>query len=432
MSSLTGQKIKDTYQSLLKTDDNGLITNAFKNITDGSGSASGLYLKNNGVEVSGSLTVTGSVDITGSLTVNTINVGQNTINFIDENGATVNSLSIPSGSTNITLSTGSFQTSGSSFFSGSFVGVLEGTSSYATTASYALTASYAMNGGGGSPIDTSSFVTTSSFNDYTASQETINDNVNNDINIIYDTFATTATTGSNTFEGNQTITGSVYITGDMALYTGSFKVGAIDAEDYENFSIYWATASGDFHKIGQLNFGHNETNIVFENSETSNLNILSLQEDKTVSLKPIEAPLFTGSFTGSFIGSLSSTNIVVTGSVNISGSLVVNGFDPITAAVFNNIDISGGDFTSTIPGIYIITTGDDTATYFIRGIDAGSYTGYEWTIINTDPSNAAYFDSGFGSNTYPSDPIGTNYSKLDPGQMITCKSNGSRWIGKVM
>jgi hypothetical protein len=72
MASLTGQKIKDTYQSLLKTDDNGLITNAFKGVTDGSGSASGLYLKKDGVEVSGSLasqmfmnpqTITGSINI---------------------------------------------------------------------------------------------------------------------------------------------------------------------------------------------------------------------------------------------------------------------------------------------------------------------------------------------------------------------------------
>lgn len=64
MASLTGQKIKDTYQSLLKTDDNGLVTGVFKNITDGSGSASGLYLKNDGVFISGSLTVSGSLNAT--------------------------------------------------------------------------------------------------------------------------------------------------------------------------------------------------------------------------------------------------------------------------------------------------------------------------------------------------------------------------------
>jgi hypothetical protein len=78
MSSLTGQKIKDTYQSLLKTDDNGLITTAFKNITDGSGSASGLYLKNNGVDISGSLTVNG-VSVTGPFLRNQTIIGNENI-----------------------------------------------------------------------------------------------------------------------------------------------------------------------------------------------------------------------------------------------------------------------------------------------------------------------------------------------------------------
>jgi len=74
MSSLTGQKVKDTYQSLLKTDDNGLITTAFKGITDGSGSTSGLYLKNDGVLITGSLAIGGGVNITGSLIVNGIEI----------------------------------------------------------------------------------------------------------------------------------------------------------------------------------------------------------------------------------------------------------------------------------------------------------------------------------------------------------------------
>lgn len=74
MSSLTGQQIKDTYQSLLKTDDNGLITSAFKGVTDGSGSASGLYLKSDGILVSGSFSSAGDVNITGSLIVNGIEI----------------------------------------------------------------------------------------------------------------------------------------------------------------------------------------------------------------------------------------------------------------------------------------------------------------------------------------------------------------------
>lgn len=176
MSSLTGQKIKDTYQSLLKTDDNGLITTAFKNITDGSGSSSGLYLQKDGIKISGSLIVTGSIDITGSLTVNTINVGQNTLNFIDSSGVIINSISVASGSSNILISTGSIQSTSNSYFSGSFTGSLEGTSSYA------LTASYALNGGGS--VDLSGYTTTGSFNSFTSSINTFTQSVNSNINAL--------------------------------------------------------------------------------------------------------------------------------------------------------------------------------------------------------------------------------------------------------
>jgi hypothetical protein len=61
MASLTGQAIKDTYQSLLKVDDNGQITNIAKNITDGLGGSSGLYLTSTGVVISGSLRISGSL-----------------------------------------------------------------------------------------------------------------------------------------------------------------------------------------------------------------------------------------------------------------------------------------------------------------------------------------------------------------------------------
>jgi hypothetical protein len=72
MASLTGQKIKDTYQSLLKVGDNGKIAPNFKNISDGSGSTTGLYLKNDGVLVSGSFIVSGSLDVSGSFFITEI------------------------------------------------------------------------------------------------------------------------------------------------------------------------------------------------------------------------------------------------------------------------------------------------------------------------------------------------------------------------
>ena len=110
------------------------------------------------------LTLTGSMDITGSLTVNTINVGQNTLNFIDDNGNFKNSFSVTGN--NIVIATGSLITSGSAFFSGSFVGPLQGTASWATntiTASflpigtYNITSSWAVSA---SQAITSSYVST--------------------------------------------------------------------------------------------------------------------------------------------------------------------------------------------------------------------------------------------------------------------------------
>jgi hypothetical protein len=73
MASLTGNKIKDTYQSLLKTADNGQVTSVSKNITDGLGSGSGLYLKDTGVVLSGSVALSGitSASQTNVLTYDT-------------------------------------------------------------------------------------------------------------------------------------------------------------------------------------------------------------------------------------------------------------------------------------------------------------------------------------------------------------------------
>lgn len=136
MASLTGQKIKDTYQSLLKTDDNGLVTTAFKNVTDGSGSASGLYIQKNGIKISGSLVVTGSIILTGSL--------QGTASYATTSSYSLTAsyaLNGESTNTSSLVSTSSFNS-----YTGST------TSQFAGTASYAVTASYALNGGGGGPV----------------------------------------------------------------------------------------------------------------------------------------------------------------------------------------------------------------------------------------------------------------------------------------
>jgi hypothetical protein len=56
MASLTGSFIKDTYQSLLKLIDNGNVTSTAKEITDGEGNGTGIF-----IDTSGNVTATGAV-----------------------------------------------------------------------------------------------------------------------------------------------------------------------------------------------------------------------------------------------------------------------------------------------------------------------------------------------------------------------------------
>ena len=65
MASLTGTKIKDTYDALLKVSDNGALDGTLQTITDGLGNNSSLSLSTAGASVTGTLSVSGG--ITGTL-----------------------------------------------------------------------------------------------------------------------------------------------------------------------------------------------------------------------------------------------------------------------------------------------------------------------------------------------------------------------------
>ena len=49
MASLTGNKIKDTYTSLLKIGDNGTIDSSAQALTDGDGNSAGLFASLQGI-----------------------------------------------------------------------------------------------------------------------------------------------------------------------------------------------------------------------------------------------------------------------------------------------------------------------------------------------------------------------------------------------
>ena len=63
MAALTGQTISSTYDGLLKTDDNDILSATPKEITDGLGNGSGMTLTDTGdVGIAGDLSVVGTVD----------------------------------------------------------------------------------------------------------------------------------------------------------------------------------------------------------------------------------------------------------------------------------------------------------------------------------------------------------------------------------
>ena len=73
MASLTGNKIKDTYTSLLKVGDNGTIDSSAQALTDGDGNSLGLTLTNGGVIVSttnGTLIGTSDTNVVGAQLLN--------------------------------------------------------------------------------------------------------------------------------------------------------------------------------------------------------------------------------------------------------------------------------------------------------------------------------------------------------------------------
>lgn len=73
MSSLTGNLISSTYQSLLKVGTNNTASANLNNVTDGAGNATGLFVSTTGTAVSGSFTVSGSMIVSGTLAATSSN-----------------------------------------------------------------------------------------------------------------------------------------------------------------------------------------------------------------------------------------------------------------------------------------------------------------------------------------------------------------------
>ena len=212
-------------------------------------------------------------------------------------------------------------------FTGSMVGNLTGTASYAA---YALTASYALNGGG-TTINTGSFVTTSSFNSFTAS------------------YGTGSFTGS--FVGTLTGTASYSTTAATASYvlnaisssyaaTASYVLNAVSS----SFATTAATAS----------YVLNAVSASFATTSSYVLNAISASFASTASsVNPLNQSVFISAsltVTGSvnILQNITASRAIISGSTNTaSGSILTVIGSGSGQPVFTVIGSSGELFSIT-------------------------------------------------------------------------------------
>lgn len=283
MASLTGQAIKDTYQSLLKVDDNGQITNVAKNITDGLGGGSGLYLTSTGVVISGSLQVSGSIS-----------------------------------------------------------GNLEGTASYSDSSSQALNANvadFAYNADYSVISQTSSLsYTASSAEDFlirgnaTASNLLVQGQITaNVISVNVISSSITYSSGSNIFGNDlantQTFTGSVNITGSLnvdAVVSASSYVG-------DGSQLTGISAAGSKNWL-------TSTTLTVLSSDTATFSTDFVAEDSIININADNRQYTIGAKTISKRGSifisddalLVDSSIVNDGVISVQGALILSGSTTIT------------------------------------------------------------------------------------------------------
>lgn len=68
MATYTGQRVKDTYESIIKLEDNAALTSSPKRLTDGLGNATPLSLSTNKVKADSEVEASGFKTPTGTST----------------------------------------------------------------------------------------------------------------------------------------------------------------------------------------------------------------------------------------------------------------------------------------------------------------------------------------------------------------------------
>jgi hypothetical protein len=325
---------------------------------------------------------TASLFTSASLGLTTASFAGNTLTFTKGNGTTFG-VTIPDVSGSVTdisaLNAFTASIAGTNTFTQSaavsIAALNAATSSYVTsaiTASSLVTASFSGNtltftkGNGttfgvllpdvsGSTIDTGSFVTTSSFNAFTQSYQIDSSSFDSRINGIV-TGTGFATTGSNTFNGNQTITTA-----------GNTQLNIISTDPSGQANLDFQAPNANFRAYGDFRINNNgqyggsgSVQMIVRN------NNMVLAADQGFQLGQTNA-------IGNGIGAGAVTINVPTGSeqLQLTGSLVVSntltaslaeGFTYVGDVSGRTIAVSTSSFASTINTGSFATTGSNTFT----------------------------------------------------------------------
>jgi hypothetical protein len=99
MATLTGKQIKDTYDSVLKLQDNAALSSSLKTITDGLGNATGLSLSDTEVKSTVDVEASGFKTPTGTssqylMADGSVGTNEGDLNFIHNQGSASASWSI--------------------------------------------------------------------------------------------------------------------------------------------------------------------------------------------------------------------------------------------------------------------------------------------------------------------------------------------------
>ena len=404
---------------------NGIFSGSFSGSFQGNGSgltnipASGIVGLNLSQIASGS--VTASVSPVGGFRVNAnstiigsgstvLNVSGSTGTLLQVNDTISGSLlSVVTGSTTIfqVLSSGLVITSGSNISTGGYTGSLLGTASYASnanTASYALTSSYSLNADLLDGKDSTIF----------------------------------ATTGSNTFVGNQTVTGSLSTSGSNTLVgsttlTGSLNVSGSTTQTGNNTLIGNTTLSGsiiisgsstpgsptasvqiygDIRQTGYHRFDPVTTNIdtsisasyIYVSGSTNDLYFSQNGSgyNNVTRLRWLEGNLYTGLLNGGLITAAtgSTTYQISSGSgiiVNLNASLTDNPYPVVQYLNWGNLTGSISAFTSSYQQVFVGI--DSTNNIFAQGTPFSN--GQFDTVINI---GGVFFQNGSTINAVKTQP----------------------------